>query len=287
MPAAEVDVTVELVEALIRDQRPDLESVEITLIGFGWDNYSYRVGERLVARLPRREMAVGLVENEARWLPSIAPRLPLAVPVPEFVGEPGHGYPWPWTLVRFIPGVSAATSDLDHEACARDLGSFLRALHHSAPADAPPNPFRGVPLRERDGPTRERIEQLDTLIGAGRAGALWDEALAVPEFDAPPVWIHGDLHPNNLLTIEGRLSGVIDFGDITAGDPATDLAVAWTLFAPGERDLLRDAYGGVDDTTWARAQGWALSLATAYLAHSADNPTMAAIGSAAIGRLLS
>lgn len=287
MPAAEVDISPELVSALLRDQRPDLADLEIIELAHGWDNVSMRVGNDLVARIPRRRMAVALVRNEARWLPHLGPMLPVAIPVPLFVGAPGHGYPWPWTLVPWIPGERVADVDgLDLDRFARDLAAFLRALHVAAPDDAPVNPYRGVPLADRDEPTRERVAQLEDLIDASATLSLWGELSATSGFNGRPVWLHGDLHPANLLTVRGRLSGVIDFGDVTSGDPATDLAVAWMMFPPVTRSTFVEAYGGVDEPTWERAWGWALSLATAYLAHSADNPTMGAIGRATLRRVL-
>jgi aminoglycoside phosphotransferase (APT) family kinase protein len=286
MPPAEIDVDADLVRALLRDQRPDLAELAIELIAFGWDNVSFRVGREVVARLPRRALAAALVDHEVRWLPELAGKLPLPVPVPLFAGGPGPGYPWVWTLVPWIPGESAARAELDLRACAADLAEFLRALHRLAPKDAPGNPFRGVPLLSRDELTRERIDQLEAVIDAPAARALWKEALSTAKFDDRPIWLHGDLHPHNMLAVEGRLSGVIDFGDITAGDPATDLSVAWIMFPAAEREIFMDAYGQVDDGTWARAKGWALSLATAYMAHGADNSTMTSVGVRAMGHLL-
>ncbi len=276
-----------LVSDLLEAQRPDLAGLSVFPLGFGWDNFSFRVGDDLVARLPRRAAAVPLVENEVRWLPEIASRLTLPVPAPVFVGEPGPGYPWRWTLVPFIPGdrVSRA-GDLETQRGATDLGVFLRALHEPAPPEAPRNPFRGMPLRERDPVTRDRIETLTTQPELVAVRSMWETAVEVPDHDGPPVWIHGDLHPANLLSVDGRLSGVIDFGDLTSGDPATDLAIAWMLFASDDRETLRHAYGDVERATWERARGWALSLAMAILANSADNAEMESIGRATLEKLL-
>lgn len=287
MPAAEVDITASLVESLLRSQRPDIGHLKVTLLANGWDNVSFRVGEALVARLPRREVATRLIDNEASWLPTLAPTLPLAVPVPEFVGEPEESYPWRWTIVPWIPGRPVVLStDLDLAQAAETLGLFLRALHRPAPPEAPENPFRGVPLQTRNSATRERILRLSSVIDAPSVLQHWEEAMSGPGFEGESVWLHGDLHPNNLLASDGRLTGVIDFGDITAGDPATDLSIAWMLFPPDLRTQFRDSYGGADDETWRRARGWALSLGTAYLAHSADNPTMGRIGERTMQRVL-
>lgn len=287
MPAAEIEVSSRLVSELLEDQRPDLAGSVVAPIGFGWDNYSFLVGDHLVARLPRREVAVPLVDNEVRWLPEIASRVTLPVPTPVFVGEPGPGYPWRWTLVPWIPGdrVSRA-EDFEPRSGATDLGAFLRALHEPAPAAAPYNPFRSIPLMGRDGITRKRIGALTMYTDPGVVLSAWEASLEVEGHDGPPVWIHGDLHPANLLSVNGQLSGVIDFGDLASGDPATDLAVAWMLFGKADRELFRQEYGGVSTSTWDRARGWALSLAVAFLANSADNPEIEAIGRASLERVL-
>lgn len=287
MPGAEIEVSSRLVSDLLETQRPDLTGLAVAPIGFGWDNFSFLVGDDLVARLPRREAAVQLVDNEVRWLPEIASRLTLPVPTPVFVGEPGLGYPWRWTLVPWIPGdrVSRA-EDFETRSGATDLGAFLRALHEPAPVEAPRNPFRGIPLMERDGATRERIGALTMYLDPAVVLSVWEAALEVQTDDGPPVWIHGDLHPANLLSVDGRLSGVIDFGDVASGDPATDLAVAWMLFGTEDRQLFRQEYGGVTTSTWDRARGWAISLAVAVLANSADNPEMEAIGRVTLERVL-
>lgn len=285
MPAAEVEVSSALVSSLLAEQRPDLAHLEVGILANGWDNVSLRVGSDLVARLPRRAMAAPLVENEARWLPILAPRLPLDVPVPVFIGRPGHGYPWPWTLVSWIPGESAALAAIDQPQAAPALADFLLALHIPAASDAPLNPYRSVPLSDRDEPVRDRIATLSPAIDHERATSSWERALEARDREGSPTWIHGDLHPHNLLVADRRLTGVIDFGDICAGDPATDLAIAWTLFdAPG-RMALRDHYGG-DEALWQRARGWALHFSLAYLASSADNPVMAAIGARGLSQIL-
>jgi aminoglycoside phosphotransferase (APT) family kinase protein len=158
------------------------------------------------------------------------------------------------------------------------LGAFLAALHRPAPPDAPANPYRGVPLADRAQATQERIDQMSETIDAPAVQRCWDELAATPGWSGPPLWLHGDLHPMNVLVQEGRVSAVIDFGDVTAGDPATDLSIAWMLLAPAARVTFRKAVGGVDDDTWHRARGWAVSLALAYLASSADSPTLARVG---------
>jgi len=278
MPTAEVEVDAALVRALLETQRPELADEEIRPLAFGWDNVSFRLGDDRVARMPRRAMAARLIENEATWLPQLAPGLPLPVPAPEFIGEPEAQYPWRWLIVSFIAGQPAGTVvDLDIPRCAEQMGRFLKALHREAPADAPPNPFRGGPLCHRDETTRQRFEVVEDLPARARLAALWDESLTAVAFQGSPTWLHGDLHPQNLLVVDGALSGVIDFGDITSGDPATDLVVAWNLVSDAH-EAFWEAYGSNDDSLRARARGWAISLGLAYLANSADNPTMERIG---------
>lgn len=279
MPAAEVEIDIPLIRGLLVSQQPDLADQPIEQVAFGWDNVSFRIGSDLVARLPRRAVAAELIANEARWLPDLAPRLPLPVPVPVFLGEPGRGYPWQWLLAPLLSGQPASHAvQVDYRACAEDLGAFLAALHLLAPEEAPTNPYRGGPLSDRDRATRERLEILSGEVEVDHLQSLWERALSTPGHEGDPVWLHGDPHPGNLMIDNGRLSGVIDFGDITAGDPATDLAIVWTLLPADHREVFWLSYGGGGKALRMRARGWALSLGTAYLAHSADNPTMAAIG---------
>lgn len=278
MPRAEVDIDVDLVRGLLGSQRPDLASAEIVPLPHGWDNAGFRVGPDLVARLPRREVAVPLLEKEARWLPELAPLLPLPVPRPVFVGMPGLGYPWPWMLTELVPGQPVGSDRLTRPLVfAARLSEFLIALHRPAPPTAPVNPYRGVSLGRRDEMFRGRLRDVADLVDTAAAESTWRKALAAPAHPGPASWVHGDLHPHNLMTADGELTGVIDFGDLTAGDPATDLAVSWMLFDGPGRAALRDACPG-DNHLWLRARGWAVSLGVAMLANSGDNPSMAEVG---------
>jgi hypothetical protein len=226
MPAAEVEVSADLVRRLLAGQHPDLARLPVEFLANGWDNELYRVGDRLIARLPRRALGAEIIKNEQRWLPGLAPGLPLPIPYPERTGVPACGYPYSWSVVPYLPGVPAAQArSFDPAGAAAVLGGFLGALHVPAPADAPANPFRGVPLAERAGSFAANLALLTGQASPDqidRDAVLrgWDAALAVPRYDGPPVWLHGDLHPANILVNDGQVSGVIDFGDITAGDPA-------------------------------------------------------------------
>ena len=233
MPAAEVEVSADLVRRLLADQHPDLARLPVEFLANGWDNELYRIGDRLIARLPRRALGAEIIKNEQRWLPRLAPGLPLPIPYPERTGVPAFGYPYSWSVVPYLPGVPAAEDrSFDPAGAAAALGGFLGALHVPAPADAPANPFRGVPLADRAGSFAANLALLtghQDLLDRDAVLRGWGAALAAPGYDGPPRWLHGDLHPANILVNDGQVSGVIDFGDITAGDPASDLSVAWML----------------------------------------------------------
>lgn len=297
MPAAEFEVTADLVRLLLAGQHPDLAGLPVQPLASGWDNTLFRLGDALVARLPRRALGASILVNEQRWLPLLAPRLPLPVPVPARTGVPAEGYPWPWSIVPFLPGTPAADGPpFDQGQAAVDLGGFFGALHAPAPPDAPANPYRGVPLEQRAANFEQNLSALDLgrLGGLGDRGlvlAAWEAALAVPPWDGPPAWLHGDPHPANILIGDGRVSGVLDFGDITAGDPAADLSLAWMLLPVSCHDAFRAAYalagnGPADGTTWARGRGWALNFAIVFLAWSADNPRMHAVGRRTLAAVL-
>jgi aminoglycoside phosphotransferase (APT) family kinase protein len=276
MPAAEVDIDDGLVRSLLEEQFPDLARLDLSLVANGWDNVLFRLGDDLSVRLPRRELAAALVEHEQRWLPELAPHLPLPVPAPVHAGRPGAGYPWAWSVCPWLPGEPALqTPPRDLTAAATALGEFVRALHAVPTPDQPPiNPYRGVPLADRDDVTRAAMVQIDV------PGALdeWERALTLPRWSGAPVWLHGDFHPGNVLVHTGAVSAVIDFGDMTAGDPATDLFVAWALLPPDARDAFRVAAGDVDDATWARGRAWALAFGAVVMANSADNPAYHRLG---------
>lgn len=282
IPAAEVDVTESLVRGLLAEQHPDLADRSLTLVANGWDNAIFRVGDHLVARLPRRQLGADLVINEQRWLPGLAERLPIPIAAPMRIGRPSQGFPWHWSICAWFEGDVVA--DVTLRDPARDavrLGEFVAALHTPAPHDAPENPFRGQPVRDLRPRVFANVDQLAEAVDARAVRARFDELADVAEWSAPPVWLHGDLHSANLIAADGALSAVLDFGDITSGDPAVDLAVAWMLFGPDERADFRRAAGGgslVDDATWSRGQAWALHFALLYVLHSADNERFGRMG---------
>ena len=282
MPAAEVPIDATLVRALLQEQHEDLSSLPLVEAGEGWDNKLFRLGDELLVRLPRRQMAAALVEHEQRWLPTLAPHLPLPVPTPVRVGRRGCGFPWSWSVVPWFGGDTAATLASGHtEAMAVRLAAFLAALHRPAPLDAPSNPFR-TSLSARSVVFIERLQYCGQWLEQESALQVWRSALAAPAWQGPAVWLHGDIHPANLVVNAGELTAVIDFGDLTAGDPAVDLAVAWMMWPEGVRAQFRAAIDRTmqwgDDGLWRRARGWAVSLGVAYLVNSLDNPLTADIG---------
>ncbi|MEU7744658.1 aminoglycoside phosphotransferase family protein [Nonomuraea sp. NPDC049158] len=291
-----------LVRRLVDAQFPQWAELPLALLDpAGSDHVIYRLGEELSVRLPRHTGAIGQAKKEYEWLPRLAPHLPLAIPVPAGVGEPGYGYPWPWAVSRWLDGEVVTVETLaDSSEAAVELAEFLTALQRFAPGDIPAASARedltGRPLADRDRATRAAIAQVGTASGAASGVAsgaaddaasgavfdgaamteLWDAALSVPGWDRPPVWFHGDFHTGNLLTADGRLSAVIDFGELGIGDPARDLTIAFTLMSAESRAAFRTALG-VDDATWTRGRGWALATGlNAYISYAATNPRVAA-----------
>ena len=289
-PAAEVAISHDLIHALLQEYVPDLADEPLEFSEFGWDNEIHRVGDSHAVRLPRREASSRLIENEQRWLPELAAMLPVAIPSPTFAGKPAFGFPWHWSVVPWLAGVPLAHAPQpDTEVLAEGLSGFLNALHVPAPDDAPQNPFRGVPLPDRTEALHTSASELETEL-AHNVTSLWDELVGTPEWGGEKMWLHGDLHPLNVLIRAGELSAVLDFGDVCSGDPATDLSVAWMLFDADDREdfrkLLQIDGKSVGVHTWNRARAWALLLGATYVANSADSPTLRRIGEATLTRVL-
>ncbi|WP_028269751.1 aminoglycoside phosphotransferase family protein [Arthrobacter sp. UNC362MFTsu5.1] len=289
MPPATLDVSDTAVQRLVLEQRPDLGDRPLVRIENGWDNATFRLGDDLAVRLPRRAEAVPLILHEQRYLPDIARRSPVAVPVPVHAGRPTSDFPWPWSIVRWVPGDAAAdVGPADRGRAAEGLADFLLSLHVPAESGVPVNPFRGVPLTDRESAVVERLRDRERYPQAAALGAVWAEASAARAWAGPAMMLHGDLHPGNILLADGgSLAGVIDFGDVGAGDPAVDLAVAWLMFDAGARRRFMGAFGpAAGGDTWMRALGWALVLSTAMLSNSDDNPRMFAVGEFGISQIL-
>jgi aminoglycoside phosphotransferase (APT) family kinase protein len=285
-PESEVDITAELVTRLVSEQHPELAGA-VRFAGHGWDCDLFRLGEERAVRLPRRFEGEQPLRNEQRWLSELAPAVPVPIPVPIAVGRPADGYPWVWSIIPWFEGVPAdAVSTVSRDRSASQLGGIVAALHDPAPHDAPVSTYRGVPLRERDDHVRQRVERL----GATADGALevWDAALLARPH-AGRSWTHGDLHPANLLLqldgSDGRIAALIDFGDLSGGDPAVDLAAAWLFFSPSGRVQFREAAERARDydaDAWVRARGWAVDISLGLLSDSDGSARMTALGLAGL-----
>lgn len=270
-PPADFPVDESLAARLVAQQHPDV-AAPVRLVANGWDNALFRLGDDLAVRMPRRKAAVGLMRNEQRWLPELAARLPVAVPAPVRDGRPAPelGYDVPWSIVPWFDGQHGLAFDArSRGGAAPALAAFVAELGAMvAPADAPANAYRGVPLANRAEEIRVRLVG-GRIPDADRLLAVWERALAASAWTGPAVWLHGDLHPANLVfTPTGSLAAVIDFGDLTAGDPATDLATAWLTFDAAGRRAFRaelERRRDVDAATWDRARGWALVIASAVV----------------------
>jgi aminoglycoside phosphotransferase (APT) family kinase protein len=292
MHADEFETDATLVQRLLAAQFPAWASLRIARVeSSGTDNAIYRLGDEMAVRLPRIPSAALQVSKEIAWLPRLAPRLPLAIPVPLARGSPGEGYPWDWSICRWLEGDNATIDRLaDPHTAARDLARFVVALRgidaSGGPLAGAHNFGRGVPLAERDVPTRAAIDALRGTIDTVAATRAWEAALMASAWSDAPTWIHGDLHSGNLLAVDGRLTAVIDFGGLGVGDPACDLMVAWNLFSADARETFRSTVA-VDDATWARGRGWALSFGLIALPYYRDrNPALAKIARHAIDESL-
>lgn len=279
-------MTAELVRELLQEQHPDLADRPIELGARGWAAQMWRLGDDLAVRLPwRGEAADALLLKEHAWLPVLAPGLPLPVPVPQRLGRPTERYPHHWTVVPWLPGTPADQGPVTDGAVAADaLAAFVAALHRPAPDEAPAGQGRAGPLAEVPWGMGRQIGSLPAMSAtaapdqavpdADALRRIWDDAVAAPAWTGPRQWLHGDLHPANVLTADGTLCGVIDFGDLCAGDPAFDLAAAWILLpdlAAVER-FRAACPAAADDATWRRARGWAVWRAVGCLVIATKGP---------------
>lgn len=290
VPAADIDIDDDLVLKLLEDQCPALAELPLAPLASGWDNQLFRLGDTLMVRLPRRQVAAPQMANELRHLPDVSAQLPVEVPVPSFTGQPSELFPWPWMVGHYIPGVPASTVPRGERIeFAEQLADVLWTLHMPAPGYATVNPYRGGPLSQE----RFRVNVPRRTAGHPQEAELlarWEAWSSAPAHDGPAVWLHGDAHPHNFIVGEDRrLRGVIDWGDMTPGDPACDLATAWLTFdaAGRERFIAQvQADSQLDEAVWARAKAWALHLALIMLRETDDQPRLTQIGTEALSELL-
>lgn len=257
-PKAETKINPDIVKALVAAQFPAYAELDIALLDSGWDNENYRLGPELIIRLPRRLSSSLLILNEINWLPKIKDDLPIKIPAPIGVGRPDKSYPWHWSIIPWFEGVTADQNSLDGSEVHR-LINFLKKLHSQHPQHAPENPYRGVPLSTKHTDVEKRMRSLKskTKLITSSIEQHWMEA--VHEGEAGEKYlIHGDLHPRNIIVQRGKIEAVIDWGDITAGDPANDLACVWMLFESDE--ICREAFNlyGASEGLIKRSIGWAI-----------------------------
>lgn len=277
MPSTDPVIDHQLVHQLLAQQFPQWASLPLAEVATpGWCNRAFRLGDELLVRLPRHEAYAAQVEKEQQWLPLLAPHLPLPIPAPVGLGRPQGRYPWHWSVYRWLPGDTARPERVsDMLGLASDLGRFLQALQRIDAAGGPPpsdhNFHRGGELAVYDAQTREAIGLLQGRIDTAAATRMWEAALAT-SWTRPPVWLHGDVSVGNLLVREGRLVAVIDFGNAAVGDPACDLAPAWTVFDRHARAALREALP-LDEATWLRGRAWVLWKALILVSGLSSNNT--------------
>ena len=279
-PVSELELDAALVYGLLEEQHPDLAHLPLHLVDAGWDNAMFRLGDHLSVRLPRRKAAATLIENEQIWLPLLADQLPIPVPTPYRLGKPVKGYPWRWSVLPWLVGKTADQEEPNANQ-AKLLASFMRSLHIPAPFNAPINAVRGVPLHQRASFVEERMQRLETKTNLITQSIknTWIKALNAP-IDVQPTWLHGDLHPRNVLVENGEIAGIIDWGDITSGDRATDLASMWMLFSDSNaRQQAIAEYANISEATLQRAKGWAILFGVVLLDTGLiDNPRNTVMG---------
>ena len=257
-----VTVDTSQVRRLILSQFPKWSDLHIRPVdSSGWDNDTFHLGDEMLVRMPSAADYELQVEKEHAWLPKLAKELPLAIPEPIAMGKPGNGYPWKWSIYRWIEGESVASAHIADECeFAKELAQFLNALQKIS-SNGGPKPgmhsfHRGGSLEVYEAETKRALEKLKGRVDVKTATEIWNTALTT-HWNNPPVWVHGDISSGNLLVKGGKLHAVIDFGQLAIGDPACDLAIAWTMFKGQSRKVFREAMQ-LDDEIWARGSGWAL-----------------------------
>jgi aminoglycoside phosphotransferase (APT) family kinase protein len=277
----EIDIDETLVRSLLASQFPNWADLPLAFYpSSGTDNVIVRLGGDMAVRLPRHARASGQAQAEHIWLPRLAPLLPLSVPEPMAMGRPDEDFPWPWSIGCWLEGEPATPEHIEEpRQAAVALGRFVAAMqridHPGGPTPGVRNSFRGAPLAYRDGQTRYALSVLQETVDTEAASRAWEAALRAPPWDGPDVWLHGDLQVGNLLAQDGRLGAVIDFGCLSMGDPACDVMVAWTYLTAETREWFRSELA-VNDATWQRARGWALTMGLIALPYYQEtNPAFA------------
>lgn len=295
MTDSEVTITADLIRDLLQEQHPDLSALPIREVAGGWGNQTWRLGGELAVRMQHMDPTPELQLKERRWLPVLAPGLPLPVPTPVRFGEPSERFPKHWTVMTWVPGEPLDHSSISRRDHAADtLAAFLQALHVEAPAGAPTSTDRGSHPKQHTDGFDHFLQSVALGDIADEVRAVWEDAVAAPEWDGPPAWVHGDLHPANVVVTDGTLTGVIDFGDMFAGDPAWDLAAAWVILPTGGASRFFDAYAQADSATIRRARGLAVlkSLFLMLMGQNGDRglpggkPTWGPLGRATLNRAL-
>jgi len=292
------EITASLIRDLLRDQHPDLADLPIHHVEGGWGNQMWRLGDQLAVRIQHMDTGPAQQLKERRWLPLLAPRLPLPIPLPVRNGAPSERSPRIWTVMTWVRGQPLDQGSITRGEHATDtLAAFLRALHVAAPADGPVDPTgHGAHPRDSTGGFDYFFDSVDAIgADADAVRDVWFDAVGAASWEGPPVWVHGDLHPANVIVSNGTLAGVVDFGDMFVGDPAADLAAAWVLLPAGMAARFFAAYGEVDEATVRRARGLAAlkSLFLMLMGQNGDRgqpggkPAWGPAGRAALDRILS
>jgi len=276
-----IEADIDLVRRLLRAQARQWADLPLErVVSAGVNNTTYRLGERHAVRLPQTEWSAGHIRKEQRWLPRFEEHLPLEIPTPVGVGVPSDDFPWHWSVCRWLEGDEAVqTPAADEHATALALGEFISKLQQiptiGGPRSGLHSGLRGTPLPVRDAVVRSALQNIQGTFEVAAATAAWDAAIRVPAWRQAPVWLHGDIHPGNLLVRNGALSAVIDWELLSVGDPALDLSAAWMVLQSAGRETLRKTLP-IDDDTWARARGWALCIGVIAAAYYHDsNPILA------------
>lgn len=277
-----------LVHALLKSQCPHWANLPLKpMLSSGTDHALFRLGSEYVIRLPRIDWATKNINKECEWVPKISRFLKIPISEPLFKGNPNKSYPWSWTVAKWNEGHNPNfEKENEYELLAKDLAFFLNELHGIKLANGPSS-RRGIPLKELDVQTRKAIGKLEGEIDIQSITSLWNHLLNIPPWSKDPVWVHGDFLPGNILVKNNRLSAVIDFSDVGIGDPACDLIIAWSLLKSHSRESFRENLENIDDDTWERGRGWALSIALIMLPYYKNsNPILASLARRMIENVL-